>query len=459
MGAIGDLPIPARRSLAEASRHEAGGRLKEAAALFEAVAAAHPERHDVTHQAGVVAAKRDLLPDAVALIEAATKAAPEVSHYHRSLAELYRRQSRLDEALVQAREAIALDGADAEAFYNLGVIHADRLEIDDAVDALRRALEFAPGHPGAHFELAECLLLTGRYEPGWEEFEWRFRLPGARRPTPPGAVPAWNGEPLDGPLLVMADQGFGDVIQFARFLPLAAARCSQLLVIGSREVRPFLANQHGVALCVDRWDALPPFAAHAVLSSLPRLFGTRPESIPAPIPYLHADPALAAQWRTKLDARLAPGLKRVGLVWAGRPAFGNDLGRALPLDALAPVAALESVALVSLQMGPARDQIARYGGRAPLIDLGAEIGDFNDTLAIVDGLDEVVSVDTGVAHLGGAMGRPVSILLRYAADWRWGLGRSGSPWYPTATLYRQAIPNDWSAPVRAVAERLASGPA
>ena len=450
-----DLPLPVLRALAEASRHEDNNRLEEASLLFGQVAAAHPERHDVTHQAGVVAAKRGCLLEAAAFIERAVAAAPELSPYRRTLGELYRRLMRLDEALVEARLAVEFDREDPEARYNLGLVHYDRLEIDEAIAALRWALELAPGHAGAHFELGECLLLRGQYEEGWREFEWRFRLPGARRPVPPGTAPSWDGRPIQGPLLVMADQGFGDVIQFARYLPLAAERCSQLLVIGSGPVRPFLESQPGVAQCADRWDALPAFAAHAVLSDLPRLFGTTLETVPAPIPYLRAEPGRAADWRARLDSRLDPVVKRVGLVWSGRVGFGGDQARALPFEALAPLAAVEGLALVSLQMGPAREAIARYAGAAPLVDLGADIRDFYDTLAIVDGLDHLVSVDTGVAHLGGAMGKAVSILLRYAPDWRWGLGRSESPWYPTARLHRQAAPGDWSAPIQAVAARLA----
>ncbi len=449
-----DLPLSVLRALAEASRHEDNNRLEEAARLFAQVAAAHPERHDVMHQAGVVAAKRGCFPEAAAYVERAVAAAPEVSRYRRTLGELYRRLTRLDEALAQARLAVGFDREDAEAPYNLALVHYDRLEIDEAIEALRRALELAPGHAGAHFELAECLLLRGQYEEGWREFDWRFRLPGARRPVPPGTAPGWDGRVIQGPLLIMADQGFGDVIQFARYLPLAAERCSQLLVIGGAAVRPFLESQSGVALCVDRWDALPPFAAHAVLSDLPILFGTTLETIPAPIPYLHAARDRAADWRAKLDARMDPGLKRVGLVWSGRVGLGGDLGRTLPFDALAPLGAVEGLALVSLQVGPARESIAGYAGAAPLIDLGAEISDFYDTMAILDGLDHLVSVDTGVAHLGGAMGKPVSILLRYAPDWRWGLGRSESPWYPTARLHRQAAPGDWTAPIQTVAAHL-----
>jgi hypothetical protein len=401
----------------------------------------------------VVAAKRGRLGEAADWIQRAVRADGRVAHYRRNLAEVLRRLGRLDEALAEAEGAVALSPADAEARYNLGLIHYDRLDPQAAIAALSGALALNPGHAGAHFELAECLLLQGDYERGWEEYEWRFRLPGARKPRPPGFKPEWDGGPLGAPLLVMADQGFGDVIQFMRFLPLAKARCTGLHLIGGRQVQPILA-QAGAGVVTDQWSEVEPFAAHAVLSSLPRLLGTRAETIPALVPYLMADPAKAAAWKARLDASAPPGLKRIGLVWSGRVGFGGDVGRALPFEALKPLTELKGVALVSLQMGEARVELDGYAGRAPLVDLGGEIGDFADTMAILHGLDRLVSVDTSVAHLAGAMGRPVSILLRYAPDWRWGLGRSDSAWYPTAELYRQAAPGRWDAPVAAVAARL-----
>jgi hypothetical protein len=186
------------------------------------------------------------------------------------------------------------------------------------------------------------------------------------------------------------------------------------------------------------------------LSGLPRLFGTVLTTIPVQIPYLHPDPELAARWRTRLDELVPKGLRRVGLVWSGRSTHGNDHNRSMRLRQLAALFDLKTVALVSLQLGPAQAEIGRYFGKTPLVNLGPEIEDFDDTMAILHGLERLVSVDTAVAHLGGAMGLPTSILLPFAPDWRWQLERSDTPWYPTVTLHRQISPGRWEEPVQEV---------
>jgi hypothetical protein len=193
------------------------------------------------------------------------------------------------------------------------------------------------------------------------------------------------------------------------------------------------------------------------LSGLPRLFGTTSENIPAAIPYVKADPVKTEAWRRRLDDLAPPGYRRIGLAWAGRPTHGNDFNRSTSLRSMEPLTALDNVAYISLQKGAAQSEIGRYFGAAPLINLGAEIRDFTDTMAILAGLDRVVAVDTGVVHLAGAMGIPTSVLLPYAPDWRWLLGRSDSPWYPGMILHRQTKPGDWAGAVRQAASLISSG--
>ncbi|MGY0832053.1 glycosyltransferase family 9 protein [Azospirillum argentinense] len=373
------------------------------------------------------------------------------------LCEIRRREGRLDEAAAHGRRAVALDPGDAAGWYNLGVALYDRLEASASIACERRAVRLAPDAPGPHFELAEGLLLSGQWEEGWREYDWRWRLPGVPPLIPPAVLErhghtvarSWDGRPLpEGTLLLVADQGFGDTIQFARYLPMAAALCPKLVVACSPDIRPVIRSLPVGYRTVIDWEEAPPFAAHAALSSLPGLFGTRPDTVPPPLPGLRAEPERVERWTERLDGLLPRGYRRVGLVWAGRPTHGNDRNRSLTLARLAPFFALEKTALVSLQKGPAQAEAARYYGTAPLVDLGPELESFADTMAVLGQLDHVVCVDTAVAHLAGAMGHPTAVLLPYAPDWRWLLGRSGTPWYPTVTLHRQPAPGRWDEAIR-----------
>jgi len=373
------------------------------------------------------------------------------------LCEIRRREGRLDEAAAHGRHAVVSDPGDAAGWYNLGVALYDRLEVEASITCERRAVRLRPDWPGPHFELAEGLLLSGRLEEGWREYEWRWRLPGVPPLVPPAilersgqAAPRhWDGTSLPGgTLLLIADQGFGDTIQFARYLPMAAALCPNLVVACSPEMLPVIRSLPSGHTAFTAWEEAPAFDAYTALSSLPGLFGTTLDTIPAPVPYLRAEPDRVERWRDRLDGLLPRGYRRVGLVWAGRPTHGNDRNRSLNLTRLGPVFALEKTVLVSLQKGPAQAEAARIYGAAPLVNLGPELESFADTMAVLALLDHTLCVDTAVAHLAGAMGRPTAVLLPYAPDWRWLLSRSGTPWYPTVTLHRQPAPGRWEEAVR-----------
>ncbi|HVJ50919.1 MAG TPA: tetratricopeptide repeat-containing glycosyltransferase family protein [Aliidongia sp.] len=443
--------------LADAGAHEQAGRFVEAELLMAQIIAAKPNYHPALNQAAIVSFKRKRTPEAIERLARAIALAPEVMIYHRNICELYRTQNRLDEAMAHALRAVELAPEDAGAHYNLSVVRYDRLEIAEAITAVRRSLALDPSNASAHFELAECLLADGQFEEGWREYEWRFDLPGVPKPLPSvHRGPLWDGRPIpDGKLLLIGDQGFGDTIQFCRYLPMVAERCPQIVMGCSPEMRQIVGQQPGITEYFDHWDHISAFEAYCPLSGLPRLFGTDLATIPARVPYVRADAAKAKQWRQRLDTLVPRGFRRIGLVWAGRPTHGNDHNRSMRLKALGPLCRIADVAFLSLQKGPAVAEIGSYFGAAPLINLGAEIEDYSDTAAILDSIERVVTVDTSVAHLGGAMGRPVSILVPYAPDWRWLLGRSDSPWYPSVTLYRQARPGDWTGPVEAVARSLA----
>jgi hypothetical protein len=315
-----------------------------------------------------------------------------------------------------------------------------------------------PNMPGAHFAAAEALLLLGRMERGWEEYEWRFRIQGGGESMPKTGKPDWDGTPYsDSALLLVADQGFGDVIQFSRYIPWVMERCPDVVVASAPELVPVLRQLVPENRMVQRWQDCPPFRAVCALSGLPRLHGTRLENVPVPVPYLRARSDRVTVWAERLGRLSGKGSRRIGIVWAGRPSHANDRRRSASLAAFAPLASVPGVALVSLQKGPPAQQAGAYFGRAPLINIGAEVRDYDDTMALLECLDLVVTVDTSVGHLAAAMGKPVWILLAKAPDWRWLLGREDSPWYPTVRLFRQRVAGEWPEVFQRVAAALREG--
>jgi hypothetical protein len=456
--AIPPALLPAFTQLLEhAAAHEQAGRLGEAEALLNLMLPPAPDMALALNLLGVVLFRTGRAAEAIERIEGAAVLAPRVALFYRNLCEIYRTVGRFDDALAAGRRAVELDPNDPDAHHNLSVLHNHRCEPDAAVRCAEQALAIAPDMPGAHFEIAAARLSQGDFARGWEEHESWFKLASAQALMPPTDRPKWDGRPLGQgeTLLLIADQGYGDVIQFSRYIPWAAARCPAIALACARELHPVIAGRPGVGLLFDHWDHKPDFVAWCALSSLPRLAGTRVETIPAAIPYLYADPARISSWAERLAALAPRGYRRIGLVWAGRATHVNDSNRSATLAAFAPLAELPGVALVALQKDSPQAEVGRYAGRAPLINLGPEIGDWGDTMAILDGLDLIVTVDTAVAHLAGAMGKPVWIMLPYAADWRWLRERSDSPWYPTARLFRQSASRDWSPVIAAIRHAIA----
>jgi len=452
---IPKVPVPLHELLKVAAEFSEGGRLSEAERILGHILSAAPDEPRALHQKGVLLFRMGHHEAAAEMIERAISLAPDAILFRRNLCPIYERLGRYDDALRVGQQTLDRDFCDFQTLHNLAVTHYRKLELDQSIACARRALALDLAAPGPHFELAEALLLRGQFAEGLMEYEWRYRIAGAAPLLPPNNRPHWDGAPLPcATLLLIADQGFGDSIQFCRYIPWVCARCPQVVVVADPLLHPMIRQTHPGLELVGHWDRCPPFDAYCPLTGLPRLHGTILDTIPSKVPYLHADPARTAAWRARLQDLLQSGTRRIGIVWAGRSTHNNDLNRSMSLSAFAPIAALDGISLVSLQTGPAQSAIADYFDRAPLLNLGAEIADFADTMAIIETLDLIVTVDTAVAHLAGAMGKPVWILLPYAPDWRWLLERSDSPWYPTARLFRQPSPGDWASVARRVGEAL-----
>ena len=350
-----------------------------------------------------------------------------------------------DEAREQFQALLACTPHCPPAHNNLGILAAQSGDYLAAVKHYRQAIAQQDVFPDAHFNLGMLLLKLGEFPEGLAECEWRWQTP---RFTPLVCPqPRWDGHSLPGTLLVHTEQGAGDTFQFARYLPEAARRCQRLLLVCPDNLVRLLTLIPGVAeIRTAGQIPLDAFAAYSPLMSLPYLFGTMLETIPAGVPYI----CVPDPWFRLPPAAVDCPRLRVGFAWAGSPTHANDRHRSCRLTDLLPLFELPGVAWYSLQKDPQRAELQTCPVRDRLVDLDTHLHDFADTASAIGQLDLVISVDTAVAHLAGALGKPVWVLLPTSSDWRWLLDRTDSPWYPTMRLFRQAQSDDWSGPVEQV---------
>lgn len=498
MTALPTVPVPP--ALAARAEFERGRAAANAGKRDEAVTA---YRAAIAHDADYAEAHNNLAnllreagdtETAAQHYETATKCKPDYALAHFNLGCLRQAAEQLDEARAAYEKAIAAKPGWAEPHYNLATIDKDAGETERAAEGFRRAVTLDPAHGGgwnnlglmlrrlarhreslaAHiramtadlknprprFNAGMAHLTLGEFEAGWPLYEARSeiasvaRLAGLRTGTP-----RWQGAPLGrSTLLVESEQGLGDTIQFVRYLPLLRARpgaeTASITLACDQAMLRLLSGFPGVDRLLEkpsRRKPMPRGHDHVVsLMSLPAIFETTLETIPAEVPYLTPHPGLVAQWAPRIDGS---GLK-VGLVWAGRPQHDNDRNRSMRLEDFLPLAKIRGVSLYSLQKGPAEEALAAPPKGMTLTPLGGRFADFADTAAAIANLDLVISVDTAVAHLAGAMGKPVWTLLPRVPDWRWMLEREDSPWYPTMRLFRQETAGDWERVIAAVAKAL-----
>jgi Flp pilus assembly protein TadD len=396
-----------------------------------------------------LAAKGDL-PPAIAAYDTALRLQPNLPELHNNLGVALRQSNHCALAVSACATAIKLRPDYADAHNNLGSAYMSCGDIGHALAAYRKAIDLNPQHASAHCNLGLALLVSGDFDEGCRQFEWRWRVKELCLRPIRTTQPAWEGSPLNGArILLHAEQGLGDSIQFVRYLPMVKQRGGRITLACPRELVSLFNQLPDAEQVVPIDQPLPDFDFHSPLVSLPRVLGTRLETIPAAIPYLKADPIRSAHWRERIPADRR---RKIGLVWSGQPAHPNDRNRSIPLTALSPLAQLSGIQFFSLQKGKAKEQSSSWP--VELTDWTDQLSDFAETAALMENLDLVITVDTAVAHLAGAMGKPVWILLPLAPDWRWLLRREDSPWYPTARLFRQSAAGDWTAPVARVAEAL-----
>lgn len=393
---------------------------------------------------GVALKERGRVDEAVAVLKQAIRAQPAEATARANLGLALRQAGRLDEAVESLRRAVLLDPSAANYHQQLGLTLYEHGKVEPAIESLRRAIALSPQSAELRSHLGMMLLAKGEFREGWAEREYRAT---AQRPAdrPRIDAPVWKGEPLTGKsILVYSEQGAGDTLQFARYLPKLATMAAAVTFEVQPRLMPILGRlSHSVSMVAEA-DSGQRFDYQCALLSVPGACGTDLSNIPSEVPYLAADEALAARW----GAKIAGNGFKVGICWQGNTGFLADRQRSIPLHQFAPLAEIPGARLFSLQAPPASAQIAGSAFSHRIETVGEavdqEAGSFMDTAAVMMHLDLIIACDTSVAHLAGALGRPVFIALSHAPDWRWLRQREDSPWYPTARLFRQDKAGEWT---------------
>jgi len=424
------------------------GRLTEAVASWQEALRLKPDYADAHNNLGV-ALKQGDLAKAVVSFQQALRLKPDFAQAHNNLGIALKEQGKLTEAVASWHEALRLKPDYAAAHNNLGTAFTEQGELEAALASYQRAVCLKPDYAEAHLNVGTAWLLMGDFERGWPEYEWRGKCEDSDLPNFP--QPLWDGSSLEGrTILLYAEQGLGDTLQFIRFAPLVKERGGNVLVACPQSLVRLLTRCSGIdRLIVESSSA--PFDVHAPLLSIPGILGTTLATIPASVPYLYADPERTEHWRGELGK--FPTFK-IGIAWQGNPLNKNDRKRSFPLTLFAPLAGIEGVQLFSLQKGAGTEQLDAAASRFPVTDLGSKLDDFLETAAVVQNLDLIITADTALGHLAGALGARVWVTLSFAADWRWFRNRDDSPWYPTMRLFRQPQRGNWEEVFARIAEEL-----
>ena len=418
-------------------------RITEAIACYRRALLLKPGSAIAYHGLGNALAEKKQWAQALQCLQRAIEVNPVSADIHNSLGNLHYSQRKMEDAALHYRRAIEIDSTYARAHVNLGNSLLALGRHAQARSMYERGLALDPASPDALYNLALARLRNGEFARGWREYESRWIFEELHLRPRNFRAPLWRGEPLEGKtILLHAEQGLGDTIQFARFVPLVAARGGRVILEVQPPLLRLLQSLPGVEKVIPRGAALPALDCHCPLMSLPLALGTTLETIPSPEGYLQTDPDMQLP---ALSATL-----RVGIAWAGNPHHKGDVTRSMPLEALTPLANLSGLSLISLQKGAGLEQLAPLKDRLPIHDAAPAHVDMLETAGLVGTLDLVLSVDTSIAHLAGAMAKPVWIMLPWVADWRWMEQRSDSPWYRSARLFRQSAAGDWSSVVHQI---------
>ncbi|HTZ39799.1 MAG TPA: tetratricopeptide repeat protein [Syntrophales bacterium] len=427
------------------------GKYDDAIRCYEHAIALQPGYADAYCNLGNAYKGKDELDRAIGYYEKALALNPGDIDSLYNLGNVFREQGRFDEAIVCYQKTIKWKRDHLDAHSNLCVALKEKGDLKEAERCCRKLIKMAPDFPEARWNLALIQLQAGKLREGWKSYEWRWKKPDFAPAQRGFQRPLWKGSDLDGnTILIHTEQGYGDAIQFIRYIPLLAERGARVILECQRELKTLMATVDGVSGVFARGETLPDFDVHCPILSLPGALATTLETIPAKIPYIAADPSVFSQWRERIRPDRSADLK-VGIVWAGSPSHKNDRNRSCPFDRLLPLFSLKNVTFYSLQKKDGRHSPpVSNTDMDNWVDHTGEIHDFLDTAGFIQNLDLVISVDTAVAHLAGALGKEVWTLLPFAPEWRWMMNREDSPWYPTMQLFRQERFGDWQGVIEKV---------
>jgi len=427
------------RMFSQGLQQHRDGNLEEAARFYGQAIQLNQNFPDIYNNLGVALRALGKREASAACYQRSLALKPDHAGAYTNLGNVLRELGRLEVAAASHRHAIELDPGLADAHYNLGLALRDLGETEAALKCFDETLSLNPDHPACHWERSLSLLQGGDLLNGFTEYEWRLQL--ASFPKRDFSQPRWDGAELKGKtILLHQEHGFGDLILFARYIPILKAMGGNVVVEVHPELSRLFSTINGVGQVVNRGANLPKFDVYLPIMSLAHVLGTTMDSIPADVPYLQAPDRLARHLPANLGSE-----KKIGLAWAGRSTHKNDAKRSVLFRHFVELMGVADTAFCSLQYGPAAKDIAENGCEALIMDLATKLQDFADTAAVITELDLVITVDTSIAHLAGALGKPVWVALPFPGDWRWMLDREDSPWYPTARLFRQPKPGDWEA--------------
>lgn len=439
---------PFQTILEQAQAHFRAGRYHESELLCRKVLAKVPAHPDAQFGLSILALEARKPEHAQEHILIALQSNPNHTPYLNQLALIYSFTGLISHAEQLLVRTLLLAPQAAQTHYNLGIVFMQTHRLAQAVDSFERALTLKPDFADAHSCLGKALVMLGDQTRGWRELEWRWKTHLGQLHASPHNQPMWDGSPLAGrKLMVFAEQGYGDMFQFVRFLPQLTRAGHEVVFLCPPELKSLFRQASEMGRIVATDETLPDFDVQCPLMSLPLHLGTTLQSIPVEMPYLKAEPKAVELWLSQRR----PGLN-VGLVWAGRPTHKHDHERSIILAQFAPLAQIEGVHFISLQKGPREHEPLPDG--MTLTRVGDRLHDFSDTAAVIESLDLLITVDTAVAHLAGALNKPVWMMLQYAPDWRWMLDRADSPWYPTMRLYRQPAHREWGPVIARLAQDL-----
>jgi tetratricopeptide (TPR) repeat protein len=394
------------------------------------------------------------LDEAINYYQKAVVIDPYFADAYADLGNAFHDKEQIDEAINCYQQALLLNPGDFETHNTIGSLFKQKMRVAEAIVHFQGAIQLNPGFIEAHANLYGMHLLTGNFQEAWKEIEWRNKL---KEYYHPGFYQLrWDGSDISERTILIyneqEDKGYGDTIQFLRYIPLVAKRGAKIVILCQKELLPLVQTVEGVEEVIADSELPPHFDVHCNFFSLPSIFNTTLDSIPIKIPYITVNPLLVQSWKNKV--REDNSDHKIGLVWSADPKHSRFGNRSFSIELLSPLAYLKDITFYSLQKGNAAEQAINHPKDMKFVDYTEEIKDFSDTAALIENLTLIISVDTAVAHLAGAIGKPVWILLPFAPDGRWMLNRDDSPWYPSMRLFRQPSSGDWESVIANIAIEL-----